>query len=235
MHDREKRRLQAVYGLFDNQIQTVATGHGLEFFCKERCSSCCTCNVTLTRLETLYLIQLIPEDREKTLLETIRQASDKKRYLPGMTFNRYARLCSEGGPVPDEENNPFWGPCMLLENDLCRFYANRPFGCRALVSTLDCRTNGYARIDPYVLTLNHLFLQYIEHMDPDGFSGNLTDMLGLLLPDKKGAVDFNGADLSADGRFVKNEPVRMLMVPPEHRKKVRPVLEQLNAILSGSF
>ena len=124
---------------------------------------------------------------------------------------------------------------MLLEDDLCRFYANRPFGCRVLVSTLDCRTNGYARIDPYVLTLNHLFLQYIEHMDPDGFSGNLTDMLGLLLPDKKGAVDFNGADLSADGRFVKNEPIRMLMVPPEHRKRVRPVLEQLNAILSGSF
>ena len=60
-------------------------------------------------------------------------------------------------------------------------------------------------------------------------------MLGLLLPDKKGAVDFNGADLSADGLFVKNEPIRVLMVPPEHRKRVRPVLEQLNAILPGSF
>jgi hypothetical protein len=169
--------LNDIYAIYDEAMEHI------EGVCQKKCSSCCTCNVTLTSLETGFLFAAISLPEKKALQVRITDHFPRKRYLPKMTTNQFARLCREGKDIPEEENDPSWGKCPLLVDDLCSIYDARPFGCRALMSQVSCRQKGYAQVPPIVLTLNNLFLQYIEHMDRDGFFGNLADMLTLFLSD----------------------------------------------------
>ena len=137
----------------------------------------------------------------------------------------------EGKPLPDEDNDPDWGSCSLLEKEICRIYSHRPFGCRALLSSQDCKRTGYAQIPPFVLTVNNIFVQYIESLDQGGFTGNLVDVLYGILSGQ----DFGKSGKPANGeskRFVRNERISVLMVPPEHHERVKPLLQQLNQIAS---
>lgn len=146
-------------------------------------------------------------------------------------MNQFARLCAQGKPIPEEENDPEWGSCFLLENDICSMYPNRPFGCRALLSTHDCKKKGFAQVPPYLLTLNNIMLQYIEHLDKGGFSGNLADMLNYLIkPDP--IKENQPADCRLPSRFfLRNEAISVLMAPPEHRSRIRVLIDTLNDIL----
>ncbi|MFH2061195.1 MAG: hypothetical protein ABIJ59_20205 [Pseudomonadota bacterium] len=218
-------QLKTVYALFESQL----TGYHL--ICKEKCAACCTCNVTLTSLEATYMIQTLSDDQKQVLLKKIENNFPLKRYIPKMTTNQFARFCREGQKIPEEENDPLWGQCCLLENSLCSQYENRPFGCRALLSSIDCKKHGYAQVSPFLLTLNNLFLQYIEHMDQDGFSGNLADMLIVSLSGK--ALKFKSDPIKGtkDDGFVRNEKISILMVPQEHQKQIQSVIVKLNGIL----
>jgi len=231
-------QLEAIYALFDEQVQLYYKEHDHEqkMVCKKGCAQCCTCNVTLTRLESLFMIQLLSDTQKQAMLRKIEIGFSKKRYIPKMTFNQFARLCMEGKTIPDEVNDPSWGQCSLLDAQVCSCYEQRPFGCRALLSSADCKTQGYADLPPYLLTLNNLFLQYIEHLDQDGFSGNLSDMLTLFLTGRDQEEDVEqicSPMQSTDSRFIRNETVKVLMVPPEHQQKIRPIIERLNTILQG--
>nr|NJM04649.1 hypothetical protein [Desulfobacula sp.] len=160
---------------YDLYHETLA-GLDAEPVCREKCACCCTCNVTLTSLEAGFLMDSLGDEKKKDLLSRIEQKFPVARYIPRMTTNGFARLCMEDREVPEEENDPAFGVCPLLEDDLCTVYEARPFGCRALLSEAHCGREGFARVPPLVLTLNTLFLQVIEHLDQDGFSGNLSDM-----------------------------------------------------------
>ena len=77
---------------------------------------------------------------------------------------------------------------------------------------------------PLALTINDIFLQYIEHMDEKGIFGNLSDMLTLfLLPDTIENLQDHLKE-KQDSRFVSNEKIAVLMVPPEHRQKLNPII-----------
>ena len=65
----------------------------------------------------------------------------------------------------------------MLTNNLCSVYPVRPFACRCFFSKEDCAENECATIDDFVLAVNNIFLQVIEHVDQDRFTGNLTDIL----------------------------------------------------------
>ncbi|WP_051012276.1 hypothetical protein [Desulfobacula toluolica] len=214
-------RLKKIYSLYDDAIDHM------EGVCQKKCSSCCTCNVTLTSLEADFLFGALTLLEKKALQDRINRHFPEKRYIPKMTTNSFARLCMEGKEIPEEENDPSWGKCPLLVNDLCSIYEVRPFGCRALMSRVHCSEKGYAQVPPIVLTLNNLFLQAIEHMDENGFSGNLSDMLTQLLPDNTSVNFSDPAKIHDNGRFVFNEKIPVLMIPPEHRENVRPVWEKL--------
>jgi Fe-S-cluster containining protein len=221
-------RLNKIYLLYD-QIMDSAT-----WSCGPTCARCCTCNVTLTSLEARFMTVTLPAALRGTLHTAVTQSFPAKRYIPQMTTNQFARLCMEGKDIPDEENDPSWGKCPLLENDLCTVYDVRPFGCRALISQTDCRDTGFAQMPPWMLTVNNLFLQAIEHLDQNGYSGNLSDMLQMTLSGNDLThQDMQNHDPKSDALFVKNEPIKCLMIPPEHRERMDHIVKNLSDLLNA--
>jgi Fe-S-cluster containining protein len=219
-------RLNPVYQLYERIMEYEAPA------CCPGCAACCTCNVTLTSLEARWMLDTLPLKRREPLRETLILRFPANRYIPKTTTNQFARLCMEDQALPEEENDPAWGECPLLENDLCTVYDVRPFGCRAMVSESVCRDTGFAQMPPWVLTVNNVFLQAIEHLDQNGYSGNLSDMLYLFLSGNElNNQDMQNHDLKNKGMFVKNEPIKCLMIPPEHRKRMEPIVRDLSDLI----
>ena len=212
-------------------FRSALSGLDAEPVCRKKCSSCCTCNVTLTSLEAGFLMDSLGDEEKKDLENRIRRKFPEKRYIPRMTTNGFARLCMEEREIPEEENDPAFGVCPLLEDDLCMVYEARPFGCRALLSEAHCGREGFARVPPLVLTLNTLFLQTIEHLDQNGFSGNLSDMAmfflsGKSFDDKAGSLH----ETCGEGLFVRNEKIPAFMVPPKHQRRLKDLMDELKRL-----
>ena len=236
---KEMEKLGRLYRVYDRATAAFPVA------CKEKCDDCCTCNVVVTSLETAWLLSRLSKDEITGLRERLEAGVPEKRYQPGYTTNGFALACIEGRTLEDEENDPAWGKCPLLEDGRCTVYHARPFGCRNMMSEAACADAGYARMPELALTLNNIFLQYIEHMDYQGVSGNLTDMLVLYL---KHAVPYgtpgqkshafplsleNLKDSDKTGIFIRNMKIPALMIPPEHRADAAPVLDEINALGQG--
>lgn len=225
VYDRQIRVLRKIYEYYDKLIGTY------DQVCAKGCASCCTCNVTMTSLETACFLEKLDIEAEKALKKKIDPILSSKRFIPQMTTNQFARWCIEDAEIPEEENDPAWGRCPVLKENVCGFYNDRPFGCRALVSSHDCSTKGYAAVKPVVLAINQVFMQFIEHLDRHGISGNFSDMIALFLsgslPEDLRVPAESGAEGSG---FVPNEKIPVLMVEPAHRGSLQPVVEQLSSL-----
>jgi len=216
--------LEQIYEIYNNFAK------GLDVACEKYCANCCTRNVTMTTLEG-YKIADFLELKEKTnLYSKIQKALYKKRFLPEITINMLADLCVEGKDIPDEESDTRWGECPLLLNKECQIYQVRPFGCRCFVSELNCMENGYAKVDPFVLTVNSLFLQYIEHVDYVGCFGNLTDIILLMQTEESRKLYEKGILKCEDTWMIPNRPIKALLVAPEHKVRIEPILKALQNI-----
>lgn len=214
-------QLYAIYGDFIRR-QPLA--------CTKGCSQCCTCNLTVTTLEGEYLRRRLSPEQHGKVIQRLVSVADRPRYRPTVTLNGLADICARGGDPPEEENDPDWGACPLLADDLCPLYDLRPFGCRCMVSRHDCRKTGYAEIDPLVLTVNDLFLQHIEHIDAKGYSGNFSDIL-LFLDQPEAQARYGQGQLDAPPEnLLANQPLFTLMIPPEHREAVAPILRRIREI-----
>ena len=202
---------------------------GQETVCGPGCADCCTCNVTMTSLEYAFMVRGMGDGEQRALRDRAMQGRAGKRFQPVYTINRMAALCLDGKELPQEENDPAWGRCPLLREEMCTIYEIRPLGCRMLLSQTRCRQVGYAQMPPFVVTVNNLFMQVLEHLDAQGTSGNLTDMI-------LWQADGQGADAGVSGRpshILNNSRAPVFMVPPEHRERVRPLMGQLSRILEG--
>ena len=226
------RVLEKIYNVYETFTAD------LDLSCGKGCSFCCTCNVTLTGLEAAYLLDSLDKETRTRLFETLNRHFPEERFIPQTTTNRFAELCINGQEAPQEENDPSWGTCPLLENELCTVYRARPFGCRSLISETLCSETGYARIPPLALTVNNVFLQYIEHIDHGGIFGNLSDVLSFFSTDR-GRRDYKKADGSFDwiekrdrikDRLLKNRKIPALLVPPEHKSEVMPLVKEISNI-----
>lgn len=206
--------LEKIYRLHDKVLDG-------DFACKPHCSACCTRNVTLTTLEGICLIDHVKQTDQPRLLDDIRADEQLNRFYPKTTTNRIAELCAKGLDIPDETTDPAWGSCPLLKNGMCAVYQARPLNCRCLVSRKDCSTIGYAEMDPFTLTLNNLFAQFTEHLDCNGLTGNLTDVL-LYLESDPHHLFYRSRDPAPDA-LVHNYPIRTVMIPPEHRERVKAI------------
>ena len=216
--------LAQVYKIYDDFLGSMA------FACKKYCAWCCTPNVTMTTIEG-YMIagQLLGDDRSD-LFARLKAASDKKRFQPKITTNQLADLCIRNKDIPDEENNLLWGKCLLLTENLCSAYNVRPFGCRCFVSNHLCGEKGCADVDPFIISVNTLFLQFIEHIDSKGFYGNLIDILCFMeSKENRQAYRLNNLSKKTSG-LICNHPVKVFPIPPEHRDKIKPVLNALYSI-----
>ncbi|MBA3009922.1 MAG: hypothetical protein KKF12_06550 [Proteobacteria bacterium] len=214
-------KIQKLYRLYE---KTMA---GTQLMCREGCAGCCTCNVIVTGLETAFLVQSLDSEALAGVKKRLGKNFPAKRYIPKMTTNQFAEVCLSGQDIPEEENNPEWGKCPLLEDDRCTLYPVRPFGCRSMMSQTDCLKTGYAQVPPLVLTITNIFVQTIEHLDHQGISGNLSDMLVHYL----GLEKYQDSDKT--NLFTKNSKIQALMVPPEHRLKVASLLKQIAALTQG--
>ncbi len=215
------RVLKNIYEIYDDFVGE------LEVACKKHCAECCTRRVTLTTLEAYLIAEHIILNGKSDLFRFVQAATSGTRFQPKITTNRLADMCANGMDLPEEENNATGGHCPLLKNHECPIYRVRPFGCRCFISKHDCREKGYADVDPFVITMNTIFLQHIEHIDAQGFSGNLIDILGFMESEKNRHAYRTGTLKHLHSGCIPNQQLSVLMVPPEHRKGVKPILNAL--------
>ena len=216
--------LDRIYRIYDEFSRRLAIS------CKPRCSLCCTPHVTMTTLEGLRIVSYLTSADRVDLFENLRRFQDETRFQPQITTNAIADLCAEGKDPPEEADVTVSGTCPFLTDDLCPIYPSRPFGCRCLVSKHRCHEHGWADVDPFVLSVNTLFLQHIEHLDAKGASGNLTDVIGFLeSAANREHYRRSGYD-DASGLLIPNRPMKVLMIPPEHRERIMPILEKLRRV-----
>lgn len=209
-------KLKKIYQLYEEAMNDTCV------VCRQGCSDCCTCNVIVTSLEVRFLLQSLDSKGLADMTQRLKENFPRKRYIPKMTTNQFAAFCMSGQDIPEEENNPDWGKCPLLEADRCTLYPARPFGCRSMMSQVYCRETGFAQVPPLALTITNIFLQYIEHLDHQGFSGNLSDMLVLHLK--------NPENFEKNQDCIENMKMKVLLVPPEHRASVGTLLKQMAAL-----
>ncbi len=215
--------LDQIYHIYD-RFMTVQ-----ELACKKGCAHCCTTSVTLTTIEGYIIIKQLISEKDTDWTNNIRQATDQAHFRPQITTNQLAHMCAQG-IEPPEEKQPERTACPFLSHDQCPLYRVRPFGCRCLVSRHDCGQHGYADIDDFVLSVNTVLLQTIEHLDADGCSGNLLDVLKVMVrQENRQAYKEGKLDCTSTG-LIQNQPLKILMIPPEHRTRMEPILQSLRDI-----
>lgn len=218
--------LSQLYDVYDNFVEN------LDLACKRFCSTCCTCNVTLTTLEGYRIIDSMDKKFKRELISKIDAVSLTERFQPQLTINRLAQKCMNDEEIPEEFSDPAWGNCFLLCNNECPIYDLRPFGCRCLISKKICSQTGYADIDEFVLTVNNVFQQTIEHIDEDGMTGNLIDVL-LFLQSVKNREFYQAGKVPTGGTgLIPNTRAPVLMIPHHHRVRMQPILRAIQNIKS---
>jgi Fe-S-cluster containining protein len=231
-HDQDKKLmnlssklavLDRIYAIYDEFAVS------LDLACKKYCSHCCTTGVTLTTVEGYKIIKKLESEGNTQWIEKIEQASKQRHFQLKITTNQLANMCAAGIEPPVEENTG-WHICPFLTDDLCPLYTARPFGCRCLVSRHDCGKEGYAEVDDFVLSVNTLFLQTIEHIDAGGCTGNLLDLLGAMAVKKNRQAYANRKWECLPAGLIANQPLKVLMIPPEHRTKMESILQSLRNI-----
>jgi Fe-S-cluster containining protein len=213
-----------IYDLYDQFTGT------LDLACQKGCASCCTCNVTLTTLEAHLISRHLEKEGQRALLDKLMQSTNGRRFQPRVTTNHLAALCMDGQDPPEEDCDPSWGRCPLLDREVCSIYPVRPYACRCLLSIRKCEDAGHAEIPPFVLTVNTVFMQVIEHVDRTGMSGNLIDVMGWMAKDAHARTHAGGLPAEGAPSLIRNRPMPFLMVPPEHREAMEKILSALRSI-----
>lgn len=197
--------------------------------CQRYCAHCCTVNVTMTSLEAYRIVEYLTNTRQTDRLDTLKNQLPASRFQPKITTNALTVCYLEGKEPPEEESNPAWGACPFLTDNECPIYEARPLGCRCFVSRLNCKDIGAADIEEFVLTVNTVFLQYIEHLDTGGCFGNFSDMLAFMASTEN-QRQYEAGILPVSQRLLLNMPIRVLMIPPEHQQRIHRILCLLNLL-----
>lgn len=213
--------LYQIYALYDD------FSNGLPMACKRGCSMCCTQNVTMTTLEGRAIIEYLSLNDQEALLSLARGTPHSEWYRPTITTNDFALFCLKGKEPPEEQNDYSGVACRFLSNNECVIYDARPFGCRCFFSTQACETEPCAVVDPFLLTVNTVFLQFIEHIDTGGFFGNLNDVVALLASGHRNNLTNSSVHLST---LPRNRTIPGLLITPEHQERMGPILRDLKRI-----
>jgi Fe-S-cluster containining protein len=219
-------RLKSIYAVYDEFTADMPRA------CHKHCASCCTCNVTGTTLEAwLILDHLRTVSADATgIYEMLSRPAPPRRFHPLVTINGMAALCMQGRELPDELNDPSAGVCRLLDGDICAIYDVRPFGCRAMLSSVTCGLTAEACMPSLVLTINNIVMQFIEALDQPGASGNLIDLLHFLTDPAPCRAYENRLAHPWPQPLLPNQSMPVLMIPPEHRSAVQPLLRSLSIL-----
>ena len=216
--------LDQIYSIYDEFANT------LELACKQHCSFCCTTNVLLTTLEGYKIIEALISRGKIDVVKNIETTPGTAIYRPELTTNQIAKICADGRQLPEEDGPRKWGECFFLMKNACPIYQLRPFGCRCLVSRHNCGEKGYAEVDDFVISVNTVILQMIEHTDARGCTGNLLDVLGVLSSEDNQAAYHSNALTCQKAGLIPNHPLTVLMIPPQHLSRMQPILQKLRQL-----
>ena len=217
--ERKLKALRQVLALYDELAGALETA------CRPGCSRCCTDRVTLTTLEACSLLETLPAAQTERLI----RSAGARSHGAVLTTNALAELCAAGREPPEADDEAA-GTCPLLAGDLCPVYALRPFNCRCFVSRAACAEQGYAEVDEATVAVNTLFLQTIEHIDAGGCTGYLPDVVAALTDPEHAQAYREGTLGCAACGLAPNRPLRVLMVPPDHRARIDPIVARLREI-----
>jgi hypothetical protein len=78
--------------------------------------------------------------------------------------------------------------------------------------------------------VNNIFLQIIEHLDANGGTGNFSDVLPWLSVDENRRIYQSGQLTGSGSGLVANQPLKFLMIPPEHRIQAEPLIQEIRSI-----
>ncbi len=215
--------LEDIYDLFDTEMKAFP------FACAKRCADCCTCNVTATGLEVAYIQDRLGDGRLLDIRARLARSGQTRRYRPSATTNGFALACMEGRDADEEDNDPSWGTCPLLEDGICTIYPVRPLGCRVMMSTTSCRQTGQADMPFLALTITTIFMQFVEHLDAGGIYGSFLDLM-----EYAGKNDLSCNSLPENGNLAgttRNLKIPVLMIPPEHVEKTQKLVQSLAGMI----
>lgn len=221
----KQSRLEKLYALFEESAAEMPSA------CREQCADCCTRNVTVASLEGMWILDRLNADGVSRLYARTAGAGGLDRFRPVITTNALAEHTMSGEDPPEEDCRPEWTPCALLEERLCTIYGLRPFSCRCMNSKTRCGEIGAADMDEYLITLSTVFQQVIEHLDVPGFTGNFLDVMTALKEEEHRSLYRAGMLRGEAVGLLSNRPLTMLMVPPEHRARIQPVVESIQQIM----
>lgn len=219
------RVLRKMYEIHDEYASKVQTA------CAMGCAACCTCNVTASTLEGLLIFNYLKDSGRTEEVASFTRSMPPRRYRPRSTLNQMVALYAAGQKPPEEQNDPSAGTCPLLKDDICSIYPARPFGCRAMLSSADCALSGEAEMPPMILSVNNVILQYIEALDQPGGTDNLLDILNYMVQDDTRSDYLDETPPGASIGLRVNRAIPVLMVPPEHRSAIGPLIRSLNAAI----
>jgi len=222
-----KSKLEALNRVFEIYDAFSST---LDLACKEKCAHCCTSNVTITTLEGYKIVDDLIASGKLDVINKLKRMEAMPRFQPLLTTNRMADLCAADAKVPEEEMADEWQDCSLLTDSLCTIYDLRPFGCRCFISRQNCGETGFADIDDFTASVNTVFLQVIEHLDAEGCSDNLINVLQFMASEDNRRAYKQGQTNCEDSGLIVNWELKVLMIPPEHREGMEPILQQLRKI-----
>jgi len=188
--------LSILYNFFNDFIKDF------EHACHPGCNTCCTVDVVCTTLEASFLLKKLKISKD--IIPT-------KYYQPNISINESAYLYLNGQIPPDEKSQRALKKCPLInKKGLCSIYSYRPFACRAMMSRAICKEGQEADIHPFLIYVSFVFMQIIEHLDQEGYSANLWDIL-------KGNSKY----------FVKNRKFPGLLVPFEYRARIKSMIRRI--------
>ncbi len=200
-----------------------------DWACHEGCSSCCTQSVSMTTLEGTLIVDFIADKADPSIRERLNSAAVNAG-KPSLTTNDFAKKCLAMEGVDEEEEYESWNfnPCVFLnKSKSCSIYPVRPFNCRCFLSSSPCQDQGYARVEPLIITLNSLYLQIIEHVDQGGYWGNMNEVLYYLLK-KNQEPDTDPARF----KLLPCRPSPGFLIPPEEKEEV---LKSLNRLFQSNI
>lgn len=165
--------LKTIYGVFADWSRSLPA------VCNQGCSACCTQNVTITAIEGEEILRFVTaENMAPWLAEKL--AQPRTHQSAEMTTNDFAAACLEGRETdPSVHHNTF--PCPFLEENSCRIYPVRPFGCRLFASTKKCSSTQPALVPDYYFEAATAVTQLVEHLGQKEYWGNMLDILPALL------------------------------------------------------
>lgn len=167
--------LYKIFEIFANWSQHLPA------VCSKGCSICCSQNVTITATEGEEILRfVIAENLAPWLAEKLTQPHTHRSAT--MTTNDFANACLEGRETDSVDNDTYnTSPCPFLEENICRIYPVRPFGCRLFASTERCSVTQPALLPNYYFEAASAVTQIIEHLGQREYWGNMLDVLPALL------------------------------------------------------